>query len=283
MAWHELRLVGVPRAQLAQWSAELFALGASGLQEDHLPGSAPAPRQPWDTGPDAPLPPTLLLRAWFENPDLSAVDAALNPTVQATWHHVADTDWSTSWRDGLGPVVISQTLTIAPPWDAPDGALVIEPGQGFGTGHHPSTVGALRALEAYAPGCRTALDVGCGSGVLALAAARLGMVARGVDVQASAIADAIRNARRNNLQAAFDTTPVDRVPGRWDMVLANLHAELLDQLAGPLCDRTGRVLIQAGILADRDAIVAHAFADSGLEPVSRVADGEWVTRVWARQ
>ncbi len=208
--------------------------------------------------------------------------AALGAPFECTWHPVAEDDWSTSWREGLAPVRVTDTLTVAPPWDAPPGSLIIEPGQGFGTGHHPSTVGALQALERHVAGQRSALDVGCGSGVLALAAARHGVVARGIDVEPAAIDDARRNAARNHLQATFDTTPVDELEGQWDIVLANLHAELLVRLARPLVERTGSLMIQAGILHDRDEQVRSAFTALGMRPVECDRNGEWVARVWER-
>ena len=282
MGWIELRLVGVPRGELDRWSTRLFALGAAGLQEDHLPGAAPSPRQPWDTGPLPPPSPTLLIRAWFEDVQPQPLVAALACPHEVSWHSVRDEDWSTSWQRGLGPVRITDSLTIAPPWDAPDGALVIEPGQGFGTGHHPSTVGALVLLEAHVAGCRTALDVGCGSGVLALAAARHGLDCLGIDVEASAVEDARRNAARNGLAARFSTEALHDVPGVWDLVLANLHAELLVRLVDPLVARTGRAIVQAGILRDRDAMVEQAYLAAGLHPAERLVDGEWVARVWVR-
>jgi ribosomal protein L11 methyltransferase len=281
MAWRELRVV-VPAGLVDAASARLFAAGASGVQEDYLPGQAPPPRQPWDTGAPPPSPRQRVLVAWFEDPDEGAIAGALDGAVGApTWTDVPDTDWETSWQQGFEPIVISPTLTISPPWCAPPGALLIEPGQGFGTGLHPSTQAALRLMEPLFADARSCLDLGCGSGVLALAAARAGLTARGVDVEASAVAEARRHAALNDLQATFDETPIPDLDGAWDLVAANLHAELIAAFAGPIVARVGRWLVVAGILADREQ-VARAALDPHLVLDARDVDGEWVALRYRR-
>ncbi len=277
MAWSELQLIALPRPQLVSVSQALFALGAAGLQEDHAPGEAPAARQPWDSGPEPAATPRVLLRAWFEDPDRQAVEAHLASVgVELRWAEVPETDWDAQWRATFTPITISERLVVAPPWDAPPGALVIEPGQGFGTGDHPTTRQALRAVDHLAPSCATALDVGCGSGVLALAAARLGASVRGIDVEEAAIRDAQRNATRNGLVAAFSTHAIEEVSPGAQLILANLHAELIVRLAPHLIRLTETWLVLAGILADRESSVRTAMGAS-LTVVHREQDGEWVS------
>ena len=279
----ELRLKPIARGDVERHSARLFAAGAVGIQEDWLEGETPVPRQPWDTGPAAPEPGRVVLRAWFEDPDRAAVEAAVGAGVaQLQWVEVEDTDWEEVWRQGFAPIEVGEGLVIAPPWNAPEGSLVIEPGQGFGTGQHPSTLQALRHLLRFAEGRRTALDVGCGSGILALAAARLSMTVTGIDVEEAAIRDSERNAARNGLTARFSTTPVHEVGGTWDIVLANLHAELLILLAEELARLTGGVLIVAGILSDRSDRVHAALERVGLVREDRAHDGEWVSAVYRK-
>lgn len=273
MTWRELVVPAVPRGRLALLSAALFARGAAGLQEDHAPGEAPAPRQPWDTGPAPPPSPTVWVRAWFESPDTADVEAILRdlvPASEASWHPVDDTDWSTHWRRGFSRIPVG-TFAVAPSWLAEAGDLVIEPGQGFGTGHHATT----RAILDHLPALRgtSCLDVGCGSGILALVAHRLGFDTRGIDVDADAIADAKGNAARNGLEVAFDTTPVEQVPGRFDVVLANLYAEVLVALAPAIRARVGDHLLLAGIMTVKVHTVEAAYA--GLEEVGRREDGDW--------
>lgn len=283
MAWVALELVGVPRADLDDLSDRLFALGASGLQEDHLPGEAPPVRQPWDTGPEPRPPARVLLRAWFEDPDRAAVEAAVGRAApELRWEEVVEVDWEAEWRASVRPLVVSPRLVVAPPWDAPEGAVLIEPGQGFGSGEHPTTRQALTALDQLADEVSSVLDVGSGSGILALAAARLGLRARGIDVEESAVADARANAVRNGLDVPFSTTPIADLTEPADLVLANLHAELIVKLRADLLRLTGRWLVLAGILADREAPVRAAL-DPELELLHREQDGEWVSLRYRRR
>lgn len=283
MAWAALELVGLPRADLDRVSDRLFELGASGLQEDHLPGEAPPVRQPWDTGPPPPPSARVVLRAWFEDPDRPAVEAALaGAAPELRWDEVEEVDWEAEWRASFRPLVISPRLVVAPPWDAPPGAVIIEPGQGFGSGEHPTTRQALAALDALADDVSTALDVGSGSGILALAAAHLGLRASGVDVEDSAVADARANAARNGLDVPFSSTPVARLREPADLVLANLHAELIVELRADLLRLAGRWLVLAGILADREHKVRAAL-DPELELAHREQDGEWVSLRYRRR
>lgn len=261
MSWMELR-VTVPAGLVPTISEQLFALGAAGVQEDYLPGQAPPPRQPWDRGALAPEPKERVLVSWFEQPDPAAIVRSLpNQATTPQWSQVPDTDWETSWRSGFTPIEISSDLTIAPPWCAPPGAVIIEPGQGFGTGLHPSTQAALRLMLPTFTTAQSCLDVGCGSGILAVVAARAGLRCHGVDVEESAVIEARRHAELNGVQATFETTPVDAVPGPWDLVAANLHAELLVALRAPLIQHTGQWLVCAGILADREPLVRAVFDD----------------------
>ncbi|MBN2801212.1 MAG: 50S ribosomal protein L11 methyltransferase [Deltaproteobacteria bacterium] len=281
MTWAELTLI-VPRGELPATSALLHQLGAAGLQEDFLPGETPPYRQPWDTGPDAPLPPRALLRAWFEDPQQAPIDAALQRAGRGepTWSAVAETDWEQAWRAGFEVLTVGEVI-IAPPWEeVPAHAVIIEPGQGFGTGRHPTTRGALEGLVAIAPQVQTVLDVGSGSGVLALAAARLGKRAWGIDNDEDAVRDAIANAARNDLDVRFTGDPIASLTEPADLVLANLFAEALLSMRDDLLRLTGRWLVLAGILADREHLVRGAF-DRALKLEERRLDGEWVC-LWYR-
>ena len=272
--------MGLPRACLDDASGRLFELGATGLQEDWLPGTAPPPPQPWDTHEPA-EPDPLVLTAWFEHADRARIDQVLGDLpAELRWSGLPDQDWEALGREGFGPIRVSDRLTIAPPWDAPAGALVIEPGQGFGTGHHPTTRQVLHAMEALLASdgegiFHTVLDIGTGSGILALAAARHGLVVHGIDVDAEGIRHAQRHAELNQLPARLDTTPLARVPEPSDLVLANLHAELLVALAPDIARVTRRSLITAGVLMAKEPAVSAAL-EPHFERVSRHCDGPWV-------
>jgi ribosomal protein L11 methyltransferase len=283
--WRAVALV-VSRGRAADVAAALVEAGASGAQEDWLPGEAPPPRQPWDRGAPAPLPARAVVRGWFEDPDVAAVDALAAALLAGDphaggpeWEEVAEVDWEAEWRASVRPIQASPRIVVAPPWEAPDGAVIIEPGQGFGTGDHPTTRLALAAIDRLADEVSTVLDVGCGSGVLAIAAARLGCAARGVDVDPAAVADSRANAARNGLDLPFDTTPVDELVGQWELVVANVHAEVLVVLADALIARTGRWLVLGGVLADRESLVTDRF-DERLERVHREQAGDWVGLVY---
>jgi ribosomal protein L11 methyltransferase len=164
--------------------------------------------------------------------------------------------------------------------------LNLDPGMAFGTGLHPTTRLCLAALEGLADargsfdGARI-LDVGCGSGILSIAAARLG--ARAVvalDVDPIAVEATIANARRNRLAGRIETRQgsLPSGAGPFDLVLANLIASLLVELAPLLAGelRAGGTLLASGIFIDREAAVVEAFEAAGLETVARRQEGDWV-------
>jgi ribosomal protein L11 methyltransferase len=277
VSWWELR-ADVPRGLAEAAAGLLFELGASGVEEAFRDGEAPPPRQPWDRGPAPPQPLRLWIKGWFENPDADAVRArllrGLGPQCEAAWSPVAEVDWEEEWKASFPPLHISERLTIAAPWHAIPGAIIVDPGQGFGTGQHETTRGALHALDRLPDHHGSALDLGCGSGILAIAAAHLGFRATGVDIDPVAVADAQRNAERNQINIAFSCTPIPECEPS-DVVLANLHAELLVHYAADLRRLTQRSLIVAGVLADRESVVRDAF-DPHFVLAERNVDGEWV-------
>lgn len=274
--WTELRLV-VPRERAERGSDLMWELGATGVQEDLPEGAPRVYQQPWDERPP-PAPAQVLLRGWWEGDGRTAL-ATLRGRV-TEWgveppsaHPVSMEDWSESWKQGITRVVVGD-LAVAPPWLAEPGDLVVEPGMAFGTGEHPTTRRCLEAVQRLAaPGARC-LDVGCGTGVLALAAARLGMHAEGIDIEADAVEASRHNAAENGLSASFSTTPLQQVEGSYTLVVANVFAEVLVALAPSLLRVTGQDLVLAGILVDREPAVRAALAP--LELVLRQQDGEWV-------
>jgi ribosomal protein L11 methyltransferase len=281
VAWRALVVDDVPRRRFGGLSAALFGMGAAGVQEEPNRGAPPTLRQPWEEHLPPPPPPELVrLRAWFEGDPPAAAERAAQrsaPGAPRWWEDVVEEDWETSWQASFPVLRVSERIVVAPPWDPVPGALIIEPGQGFGTGQHATTRQALTLLDPLLddPSLGSALDVGMGSGILALIAARAGWRACGVDVDPVAVVDADANAARNGLSADFSTTPIEAVPGDWDVVLANLFAETLVELVEPIVRRAARHLILAGILADREPAVRAAYDARWGEPL-RVQDGEWV-------
>lgn len=185
---------------------------------------------------------------------------------EARVREVADEDWVRASREQLAPVRISPRLWIVPSWhQAPDPdavAITLDPGLAFGTGHHPSTRMCLRWLERVIRGGETVIDFGCGSGILAIAAMKLGAArAEGVDIDEQALLAARRNAMHNRVQATFHgAADALRQPAR--IVVANILAHPLIVLAPLLARLTaqGGRLALAGLLAVQVGEVRAAYA-----------------------
>lgn len=210
---------------------------------------------------------------------------------------VHDSDWASAWKRHVRVMRIGRRIVIRPTWRrhrrAPgDVVIAMDPGMAFGTGLHPTTRLCLAGIErwaddgllsrgAAADGHARLLDVGCGSGVLAIAAGLLGageMV--GVDTDPIAIEATLANAGRNRLRrrvrAWQGTVPTGAAP--FDLVAANLIASVLVALAPRLRDelRPGGRLLASGIFVDREGDVRSALAAAGLAILRREAEGDWV-------
>jgi ribosomal protein L11 methyltransferase len=178
---------------------------------------------------------------------------------------VADADWVRATQDQLAPVRISPRLWIVPSWHEPPDPesinIVLDPGLAFGTGHHASTRMCLRWLERVVRGGETVLDFGCGSGILAIAAMKLGAArADGVDIDEQALLAARRNALHNRVQVAFHGgSEALEQPAR--IVMANILAHpliVLAPLLARLTARDGRLAL-AGVLTGQAGEVCAAY------------------------
>ncbi|PNY82603.1 50S ribosomal protein L11 methyltransferase [Deinococcus koreensis] len=217
--------------------------------------------------------------------------ADLAPEVSdGEWRQEADQDWLAEFKANLRPVHAGR-VTIVPPWltgEVPAGqvALIIEPGMAFGTGHHATTRMAVEALGELELSGRTVLDVGTGSGVLAIAAALLGAGhARGLDIDPITIPIAWENAEINGVpqgRVSFAEGSLgldsDAPEPACDVLVANLYAELHDLLAGEYAVtlRPGGPLILTGILGSKLALVSEALEREGFSQLQVRQDGEWV-------
>jgi len=283
-AWTALRLeVASDAADLV--STFLIDEGAPGILIDEPdPGGRPIP--PGQTRLEAHVPTTeapqlaTSLRAYLEAlratvPDLGgAVECADVPAI----------DWNASFAAHHHPRLVGTRLVVAPPWDVPEYAdrevIVIEPGQAFGTGQHATTRGCLAEIEqAAAAGLRTGLDVGTGSGVLAVAMRRLGLepvVATDIDPAVLPIARttcATNGAGDVHLLAGG----ADAVSGTFDLVVANLLADALvvESHALIACVAPRGRLVVSGLLGEQvDAVTA---AYPGWWVTHTVAEDEWRT------
>ena len=225
-------------------------------------------------------------------PDLrAAAGAAL---VEVSTSEIAD-DWAERWREFHRPLILDRRLTVRPPWEPPAATavdVVIDPGQAFGTGAHATTRLCLELIldlagrEATPSGSSRGafLDVGCGSGVLAIVAARLGWApVTAVDYDAASVHAARANAVANGIgldvrRLDLRTEPLP--PAR--TIVANLVSGLLVLGASRLAAAASGDLIAGGILVHEADGVARAFAAEGLSVAARRERGEWVALLLER-
>lgn len=223
------------------------------------------------------------------------IEAALWHTFQVFPHplspisatEVAEEDWAESWKAHFHALRVGEHLVVCPSWESftpRDGDLVVslDPGMAFGTGYHPSTRLCLLALEKYLrPGVEV-LDLGTGSGILAIAAAKLGAGSvLALDIDAEAVGVAAENVEQNGLaeaiQVAHGTLEWGLYPGRFDLIVANLTARLLGGLAGPIREslKPGGLLIAAGIVSPTLDWVSHSLEDGGAGLIEMLQEDDW--------
>ena len=200
------------------------------------------------------------LEAWDERLDLSS----------AQFETIADQDWERAWMDQYRPMQFGSRTWIIP-WnmDAPpesDGGVIVrlDPGLAFGSGTHPTTALCLQWLDSLDLQDKHVLDFGCGSGILALAALKLGAArAVGVDNDPQALLASIDNAERNGVgDRLVVSLPTDETVARYPVVVANILASALDALAETLAARVapGGVIALSGILHGQEDLLLQRFA-----------------------
>ena len=298
MRWLELSLcvAGEAAEAIAALLADCGHQGVAIEQNDILPDA-------WDDGA-APPPASLTLRAWFpDNPRSDALRARIEsalghmslllPLPQPQWRLVDDQDWAEAWKAHYRPLRVGRHLLIRPHWIPREPAaaeleIVLDPGMAFGTGTHPSTQLCLRALEDHVrPGHRV-LDLGCGSGILAIAAAALGAAAvLALDNDPVAVTAARQNIALNSAAAhvcarhgSLDSL---REPlQRFDLIVVNILAPVIarfcEQGLATLL-RPGACGIFSGLIADQAPAVEAALRRAGLPPAARLQQEDWVALV----
>jgi len=247
--------------------------------------------------------PTAPYEVTFHLPDDAAAAAALDTTERALWHlqafglrpvgelrvrSVDDADWVDAWKAGFAPQRIGRVV-IVPSWleeqiGPGEVELRLDPGMAFGTGLHPTTRGCLTILQRTGPMPPRVLDVGSGSGVLALAALRLGAgSADCLDTDPVAVEATLANAAANGLgdrlTARVRSLPAQPEAAPYPLVLANLVAGALVELAEPLAAHTAPdgQLVASGIIEPRASEVIDALTSAGFALEERLDDGEWVS------
>ncbi|HLW70808.1 MAG TPA: 50S ribosomal protein L11 methyltransferase [Candidatus Binataceae bacterium] len=209
----------------------------------------------------------------------------LTPGSRPAVMRVEDPGWATMWQKRFEPFPVGARLLVVPPWNRAGAderiAIVIRPGQAFGTGHHASTFGTLSLVEQVFDGgrCERALDVGTGSGILAIAMSKLGakqVVA--IDFDPIALDNARENAKLNDVETnlRLSVAPLSSIRGRFDIITANILSSVLIEMAPQLKARLrpGGHLILAGILA-READAVMKVYNTDLRRLRTRADGAW--------
>ena len=219
--------------------------------------------------------------------DASALVAACAPLAglvdipSFTQEEVAEQNWVQLTQSQFDPIRVSDRLWIVPSWHvAPDPeaiVLVLDPGMAFGTGSHPTTRLCLEWLERTVSTDISILDYGCGSGILAIAAAKLGAKeVLGVDIDLQAVSAAKSNAELNNVSARFEDSTRE-IKGQFDIVVANILSNPLKALAPAICAhvRPGGRLALSGILTEQSDDLIEAYSPYVALSVADSRDG-WV-------
>jgi len=223
--------------------------------------------------------------------ELFGLDAAPVLTAVPLKHE----NWAVLWKDGFTALDIGNRLTVTPPWIEPEpsdrATIIIEPAEAFGTGTHETTRNCLILLEAALDELRatsesvTVLDVGCGSGILALAAAKLGASkVKGIDNDPVAVDAARKNAVLNGLENAvlFECASVEDLAGPWDAVTANLDTRTLNRFGDALVALFSRFLVVSGVPLEQWQGVKAMFREKGVEVAREIVGPEWGTGLFVR-
>lgn len=288
MSWQQL-LVPVDAGDVARAEALLRLAGAEALMLDDAAGE-PLFEPPVGT---TPLWPRVLLRALFPaRVDLAAVASLLGDIESigdVRFAALADADWQEAWRQEMRPREFGARLLLTPAdHEEPGGGrrhVKLHMGLAFGTGRHPTTALCLQWLDAHVARGQRVLDYGCGSGVLAIAALKLGAdSAWATDVEHQALDAAAANARLNGVADALWIGTPDALPAvEADVTVANILAEPLVKSAAELAARTrpgGRIVL-SGILEDQADGVVSAYA-ADFDAFEQVESGGWI-RIAARR
>jgi ribosomal protein L11 methyltransferase len=205
----------------------------------------------------------------------------------ARLEHVIGDGWRDAYKQYFKVTRLGERLVIRPSWEAfapapLDVVVTVDPGRAFGTGTHESTRLVMKELDRRVRGGERVLDVGCGTGILAICALKLGARdALCLDVDPDAVEVTRENAESNQVseRVRAATDPVEQVTGTFPLVLANIQATVLIPLAGAIAARVekGGLLLLSGILVGQEADVQAAYPEFALEAAP--VEGEWIALV----
>ncbi|HEX8949175.1 MAG TPA: 50S ribosomal protein L11 methyltransferase [Dissulfurispiraceae bacterium] len=228
-------------------------------------------------------------------------ESGLDDRLSFDYTFISERDWNESWKKKFQPIDVGDIFSILPPWErAKDGRinLIIDPGMAFGTGHHETTRTCLLHIERLSPphpplakggirgGMGRFLDVGTGTGILAIAASLLGYAqVTGVDIDPLAVDAATRNAGLNNLDnIEIRQGSIQEATGEYDFIAANLLSDILIGMAHEFAPRMtkGGIALLSGMLTGQEMEVIEAMEKTGLAFVEKLPDGRWVSVVLTR-
>ena len=230
-----------------------------------------------------------VVKGYFSEEDnIDEIIAYINENVgegKVEFEKMYEEDWANNWKKYYKPSKVGEKIVVKPIWEeyeAKDEELVVEldPGMAFGTGEHETTRMCIQALEKYVQKDSTVFDVGCGSGILAIAAAKLGAkLAVGVDLDPVAVESAKENVGFNNIDniEILHGNLIEVIDGKADIVVANIIAEIICILTEDVSRviKPNGYFITSGIIHDRVEMVTNKLEECGFEVVKVNKDGEW--------
>ena len=218
--------------------------------------------------------------------------SGLDPVFSFEYSLLPEKDWNENWKKSFSPIDIGENLTIIPSWLKKETSripVIIDPGMVFGTGYHETSQTCLIIMEKISRGDHkeSCLDIGTGSGILAIGAAKLGFRhVTAVDIDPMAIDAAKRNVEGNSLfNVMIKEGDITAVGGSFDLIVANLLSGILVDIAPEIVSRlnpNGKVIL-SGMLTGQETEVIKAFEKAGLTLSETVISGKWVTLVFSGQ
>jgi ribosomal protein L11 methyltransferase len=306
MQWIEIKVTfdGDPQGVIVDLIADAFYdLDVKGVVVDDpllepvdswAPDAVARPQKPAVTG-YLPADDRLEGRRQDLEQSLSRLGGQQGFTYDVRYHAVAEEDWAESWKAFFWPQKITERIVVKPTWReytaGPEELIIeIDPGMAFGTGTHPTTALCVRLLEKYLQPGLSVLDVGTGSGILLIAAAKLGAKEMtGIDLDPMAVDVARRNLLQNRIApAAFELICghlTEDIVRTYDVVVANILAEVIIDLLdhGVPVARPGGLFICSGIIEAYQDRVAAKMAAGGIDIVDVLKEGDWVAFAGRRE
>jgi ribosomal protein L11 methyltransferase len=290
--------------QMQDWIADIFySMGLAGLEIEGLDFEA---TDGWvDEGISMPNHHAVI--GYFENDEnfesrrleltsrLSQIENDRNVITHILYEKITETDWLEAWKTFFAPQKISHRIVVTPSWQSyparqNDIVITIDPGQAFGTGTHPTTMLCVRLLETYLKPGHAVADIGTGSGILLIAAAKLGAgVLTGVDADTTAIAVAQKNLLLNDISPNQFTLQtghlLEQINGRFDLVVANIFLNpiltLLDTLLPVMSSKA--VFICSGFIRKQQGVIADKLERMGLNILATRFIDDWAAMAARRQ